>query len=58
VLLPKVREAAEETLIIADGFSCREQIAQCTNRRATHVAEVLDMAFKSAARRGRSVRVA
>jgi Fe-S oxidoreductase len=58
VLLPKVREAAEGTLIIADGFSCREQIAQCTNRRATHVAEVLDMAFKSAARRGRSVRVA
>jgi len=58
VLLPKVREAAEGTLIIADGFSCREQIAQCTNRRATHLAEVLDMAFRFAASRGRSVRVA
>jgi Fe-S oxidoreductase len=57
VLLPRVRQAAEGTLIIADGFSCREQIAQCTNRRASHVAEVLDMAFRSAADR-RSLRAA
>ncbi|MGB8647735.1 MAG: FAD-binding and (Fe-S)-binding domain-containing protein, partial [Anaerolineae bacterium] len=33
VLLPAVRGAARDTLIIADGFSCREQIAQTTNRR-------------------------
>src|SRR5207237_10351376 len=33
VLLPRVREAAEDTLIITDGFSCREQIAQGTGRR-------------------------
>jgi FAD/FMN-containing dehydrogenase/Fe-S oxidoreductase len=44
VLLPKVREAAAETLIIADGFSCREQIAQSTNRRALHLAQVLRLA--------------
>jgi hypothetical protein len=31
-------------LIVADGFSCREQIAQGTNRRALHLAEVLRMA--------------
>jgi hypothetical protein len=36
-----VRAAAEETLLVADGFSCREQIAQCTERRALHLAEVL-----------------
>jgi Fe-S oxidoreductase len=41
VLLPKVRAAAEGTLLIADGFSCREQIAQVTGRRAMHLAEVL-----------------
>jgi Fe-S oxidoreductase/FAD/FMN-containing dehydrogenase len=41
VLLPAVRNADEATLIIADGYSCREQIAQATGRRALHVAEVL-----------------
>jgi hypothetical protein len=29
------------TLIVADGFSCREQIAQLTDRKAMHFAEVL-----------------
>ena len=33
-LLPAVRQADKETLIIADGFSCREQIAQTTDRQA------------------------
>jgi FAD/FMN-containing dehydrogenase/Fe-S oxidoreductase len=44
VLLPAVREASEDTLIIADGFSCREQIAQTTNRRSLHLAEALWLA--------------
>jgi FAD/FMN-containing dehydrogenase/Fe-S oxidoreductase len=44
VLLPAVRCAAEETLIIADGFSCREQIRQAADRRALHTAQVLQMA--------------
>jgi Fe-S oxidoreductase len=44
VLLPRVRSASEETLIIADGFSCREQIRQTTNRRPLHTAQVLQMA--------------
>ncbi|HEU4875613.1 MAG TPA: FAD-linked oxidase C-terminal domain-containing protein [Pyrinomonadaceae bacterium] len=48
VLLPAVREAPEDTLIIADGFSCREQIAQTTKRRALHSAEVIQMAINSA----------
>jgi Fe-S oxidoreductase len=46
VLLPRVREAAQDTLIITDGFSCREQIAQATRRPARHLAEIVDMAFK------------
>ncbi len=46
VLLPKVREASKETLIIADGFSCREQIEQETGRKAMHLAEVLRLALK------------
>ncbi|HEX2030371.1 MAG TPA: (Fe-S)-binding protein, partial [Actinomycetota bacterium] len=45
VLLPAVREAAEDTLIVADGFSCRTMIEQETDRRALHVAEVLRMAM-------------
>jgi Fe-S oxidoreductase len=43
-LLPAVRKASPECLIIADGFSCREQIAQCTDRHALHLAEVIRMA--------------
>ena len=41
VLLPAVRAAAPTTAVIADGFSCRTQIAQGTPRRAVHLAEVL-----------------
>ncbi len=48
-LLPKVREADPSTLILADGFSCREQIAQLTDRRALHVAEVLQAALHDGA---------
>jgi FAD/FMN-containing dehydrogenase/Fe-S oxidoreductase len=43
-LLPAVRESAEDTLLIADGFSCRTQIAEGTGRRALHLAEVLALA--------------
>jgi Fe-S oxidoreductase len=45
VLLPAVRAAANDCLVIADGYSCREQIAQCTDRRALHLAEVVQMAL-------------
>ena len=44
-LLPAVRQAPPDSLIIADGFSCREQIAQCTDRQALHLAEVIAMAL-------------
>jgi FAD/FMN-containing dehydrogenase/Fe-S oxidoreductase len=43
-LLPAVRQAPPDWLIIADGFSCREQIAQGSPRHALHLAEVLQMA--------------
>src|SRR5207248_7135853 len=45
VLLPAVRKADKDTLIIADGFSCREQIAQTTDRQALHLAQVIQMAM-------------
>ena len=41
VLLPAVRAASSDTILVADGFSCREQIAQNSPRRAVHFAEVL-----------------
>jgi FAD/FMN-containing dehydrogenase/Fe-S oxidoreductase len=40
-LLPAVESAGPMTLIVADGFSCREQIAQFSSRQAMHFAEVL-----------------
>lgn len=46
VLLPAVRHADKETLIIADGFSCREQLEQTTDRQALHVAQVIQMAMR------------
>ena len=48
VLLPKVRDAGLETLIVSNGFSCREQIAQTTDRQAMHIAQVLKMALDGA----------
>ena len=45
VLLPAVRQAPAETIVVSDGFSCREQIKQATGRRAMHLAEVLDLAL-------------
>ena len=40
-LLPKVKAAAPETLIVADGFSCREQIEGLAKRETLHLADVL-----------------
>ena len=47
-LLPAVRLVPEDSLIIADGFSCREQIEQCTGRKAIHVAEAIQMGLTKA----------
>jgi Fe-S oxidoreductase len=44
-LAPKVRAAEQSTLIVADGTSCRHQIADTTGRRAQHVARVLAAAL-------------
>jgi Fe-S oxidoreductase len=46
VLLPRVREAPDTTLVLADGFSCRTQIEQNTDRRALHLAQVIRMALR------------
>jgi FAD/FMN-containing dehydrogenase/Fe-S oxidoreductase len=45
VLLPALRKAAGDTLIIADGFSCYQQIEGLTGRKPLHIAEVLQMAI-------------
>jgi hypothetical protein len=45
-----VRRAGKDTLIIADGFSCREQIRQMTDRQALHIAQVLKMAIREGPR--------
>jgi FAD/FMN-containing dehydrogenase/Fe-S oxidoreductase len=45
VLLPAVRRARKDELIIADGFSCIEQVSQATDRRPLHLAQVMQMAL-------------
>jgi Fe-S oxidoreductase len=44
-LLPAVRKAAPDTLVVADGTSCRHQIADGSGREALHAARVLAMAL-------------
>lgn len=46
-LLPEVRKAAPDTLLIADGFSCREQISQTAHRQALHLSEVLRLGLQA-----------
>jgi len=41
VLLPAVRTAPANTIIVSDGFSCCEQVIQNTGIRPLHLAEVL-----------------
>ncbi|WP_067965038.1 FAD-binding and (Fe-S)-binding domain-containing protein [Nocardiopsis trehalosi] len=45
VLLPAVRAADPDTLVLADGFSCRTQVAQETGRPALHLAQALARAL-------------
>jgi Fe-S oxidoreductase len=47
-LLPAVRRAEMSTLVVADGTSCRHQIADGTGRRALHVAQVLALSLDRA----------
>ncbi|WP_033821286.1 FAD-binding and (Fe-S)-binding domain-containing protein [Kitasatospora sp. MBT63] len=52
VLMPAVRAAAPDTLVLADGLSCRTQIAQLGDgRRALHLAELLRLALRQGAAR-------
>jgi Fe-S oxidoreductase len=44
-LLPAVRKAPPDALIVADGASCRAQIADGSGRRPVHVAQVLRRAL-------------
>ena len=41
VLMPAVRAASADTMIVANGFSCREQIEQMSGRKTVHLAEIL-----------------
>ena len=50
-LLPAVRDAPGDGLIIADGFSCRTQIEQLTDRRAIHTAQAIELALAASSGR-------
>jgi len=47
VLLPAVRDAAADTLVLTDGFSCRSQIEHRSDRRPLHLAEVARAALRT-----------
>jgi FAD/FMN-containing dehydrogenase/Fe-S oxidoreductase len=47
VLLPALREAPSDTVVLADGFSCRTQISQLSQRRPAHLAELLRDSIRS-----------
>ncbi|MFU8815501.1 MAG: FAD-binding and (Fe-S)-binding domain-containing protein [Pseudomonadales bacterium] len=51
VLLPAVRQADPQTLIVTSGYSCGEQIFQGAGRRALHLAEVLERGLQGGASR-------
>ena len=40
-LLPAVRAAGPDAVVLADGFSCRTQLADLTDVRSMHLAELL-----------------
>jgi hypothetical protein len=40
-----VRQEEPSTIIVANGFSCKEQIAQQSDRHALHLAEVMQLAL-------------
>jgi FAD/FMN-containing dehydrogenase/Fe-S oxidoreductase len=46
VLLPAVRNTPADSLIVSDGFSCREQVLHATGRRAIHLAEAIQLASR------------
>jgi FAD/FMN-containing dehydrogenase/Fe-S oxidoreductase len=48
VLLPEVRKQPAATVILTNGFSCREQIRQKTGRNVMHLAELLSLAVQRA----------
>jgi Fe-S oxidoreductase len=47
VLLPAVRSAPADALIVSDGFSCREQIEQATGRKPIHLAQAIQLALEN-----------
>jgi Fe-S oxidoreductase len=47
ILLPQVRNAPVDTLILTDGYSCREQIRQGTNRETLHLAQLIQLAIRA-----------
>jgi FAD/FMN-containing dehydrogenase/Fe-S oxidoreductase len=51
-LLPKLRETADDVVVVADGFSCRGQIEQLDGRPAQHIAQVVQRALRESGRTG------
>ena len=46
MVVPAVRAAGKDTLVIANGFSCREQILHNTDHKPMHLAQVIKMGLQ------------
>ena len=46
VLLPKMRDAPQDAVIVSDGFSCKTQVEQNSDRKALHVAELIKLGLE------------
>jgi hypothetical protein len=55
-LVPAVKAAAQDDVIVADGFSCRHQIKDLAGRPALHSVRILDHALKSGGKDGQAER--
>jgi hypothetical protein len=46
-VLPAMRRLPPDAMVLSDGFSCRQQIAQGTGRRPLHLGEAVRMALRT-----------
>jgi hypothetical protein len=51
-LLPKLAEVGDDTIVVADGFSCRGQIEQLAGRPSLHLAQLVQRALRESGRTG------
>ncbi len=47
ILLPEIRKIEDDTLVVMNGFSCKEQVSQLTDKRSFHLVEIIKMSIET-----------